>query len=110
MITIHNEREAFIFGQQQIGLIPERFRQAFLKGARDKAYVEAYVEGCQNILDPEVEEAYEALLSAYRTKAAVAEAVGICPSNLQKYVTGRASIGPKVKTKFLAAAGQFHKE
>lgn len=106
MITIHNEREAFIFGQQQIGLIPERFHQAFLKGARDKAYV----EGCQNILDPEVEEAYEALLSAYRTKAAVAEAVGICPSNLQKYVTGRASIGPKVKTKFLAAAGQFHKE
>lgn len=106
MATIRNGREAFVFGQQQIGLVPERFHQAFLKGARDKAHVEE----CQNILDPEVEEAYEKLLFAYKTKAAVAEAVGICPSNLQKYATGRASIGPKVKTKFLAAAGQLHKE
>lgn len=95
---ISNEREAFLFGQQQIGVVPEQFHQAFLKGARDKAYV-----GWQNFLDPEIEKAYKKLLSIYKTKSAVAKAMGIGTTNLHNYITGRSSVGPKVKEKFFAA-------
>ncbi len=98
MTDISNEREAFLFGQQQISVVPEQFHQAFLKGARDKAYV-----GWQNFLDPEIEEAYKKLLSAYKTKMAVAKAVGISATNLHNYITGRSSVGRRIKEKFFAA-------
>ncbi|MCC8066334.1 MAG: hypothetical protein LIO94_04450 [Clostridiales bacterium] len=102
MKMFHNEREAYLFGQQQTSLIPEPFRRAFLQGVRDKAYRGKALQG--GFLDPEVEGAYNKLLSAYKTKAAIARVLEMNPSNLHSYITGQASIGPRVKEKFLSAA------
>ena len=107
-MKICTKREAFLFGQQQITLVPERFHQAFLSGARDKACV--YAEESQGIIDPEVEAAYKKLLLSYKNKAAIAKAIGIESSNLYKYVAGRAPIGPRIKKKFLAAAAALPAE
>lgn len=94
---INSEREAYLFGRQQISIVPEHLRLAFLKGARDNT-----CKIPEKILDPEVEEAYKRLLSVYKTKVKTAKALGVTPSNLYGYTTGR-STGPKVKEKFLAA-------
>jgi len=102
MKIFHTDRDAYLYGQQLASIIPEQFRQAFLRGVRDKAYKGKALQEC--FLDPAVEAAYNKLLSAYKTKAAVARVLEMNPSNLHNYITGRAPIGPKVKSRFLSAA------
>ncbi|MCD7712378.1 MAG: hypothetical protein LUJ25_06645 [Firmicutes bacterium] len=102
MFTISSEREAFLFGQQQISAIPEEFHHAFLRGVRDKAQTRR-----PKFLDPEVEEAYEKLFSFYRTKTAIAKVVRLSESNLHRYVSGHLPVGPKVKERFLTAAASL---
>lgn len=106
MCPIRNEREAFIFGQQQMSVVPPQFHQAFLKGARSKEKR----TGGPKILDPEIEGAYKRLLSVYKTNSAVAKALGMSVTNLYNYINGNLFAGPRTKKRFFAALANLGEE